>query len=262
MSMTHIAYDAITDTLQPREMAAAFVEKLAETVGRYIQPLTQAEAEVEAARIAAERQAMAERARQLLAKSQTPPKSAKSVALDETGVDAGIATPDGLAGSPPPTTAGSTAFSAGSYQSNTPLEKLLEFKVDQVADWVENNLGLPQYRDMLVRNAVDGLLLVELTDDDLLFELRIDDASHRARILGALEAVGAAFRAPSRAGTALEEGAQAGLGSISLKENMADEDLLASIQQQQMKYYPSAQQLFSASTVPAAATEASMPADT
>jgi hypothetical protein len=153
-------------------------------------------------------------------------------------------------------------FSAGSYQSNTPLEKLLEFKVDQVADWVENNLGLPQYRDMLVRNAVDGLLLVELTDDDLLFELRIDDASHRARILGALEAVGAAFRAPSRAGTALEEGAQAGLGSISLKENMADEDLLASIQQQQMKYYPSAQQLFSASTVAAAATVASIPADT
>jgi len=73
-----------------------------------------------------------------------------------------------------------------SVSSKVPLQILLDFKVAQVADWVAYNLGLPQYRDMVIQNAVDGLLLVELTDDDLLTELRIEDELHRSLILGAL----------------------------------------------------------------------------
>ena len=40
---------------------------------------------------------------------------------------------------------------------------------------------------MLSRNAVDGLLLLELTEEDLEAELRIDDELHRSLIMGALK---------------------------------------------------------------------------
>jgi hypothetical protein len=42
---------------------------------------------------------------------------------------------------------------------------------------------------MFVASGVDGMLLLELDDDDLEYELRVDSPTHRDRILAEVKAV-------------------------------------------------------------------------
>ena len=127
-------------------------------------PQTQSEAEQEAAREAAERALMAERVAQT---ERVTREARENVVKDKVLEESRESTP----------------LSVG---RKVPLQVLIDMKVDQVKDWFSYNLGLPQYGDMLSRNAVDGLLLLDLTDEDLYMELRIEDPLHRSRILRAL----------------------------------------------------------------------------
>jgi len=164
IAMTHLGYDALSDSLQPRDAASIFFAKVVEVVSRYIVPQTQSEAEKEAAREAAERALMAERVAQT---ERVTREARENVVKDKVLEESRESTP----------------LSVG---RKVPLQVLIDMKVDQVKDWFSYNLGLPQYGDMLSRNAVDGLLLLDLTDEDLYMELRIEDPLHRSRILRAL----------------------------------------------------------------------------
>lgn len=72
---------------------------------------------------------------------------------------------------------------------NLTLPHVLDWTIDDVGEWFEHALKLPQYRDLAMANAVDGLLLVELDDDDLETELRIEDQRHRDVILAWIRAL-------------------------------------------------------------------------
>ena len=178
IKMTHVSYDSLSDSLQPRDEATGLMEQLAEVASRYIQPQSQSQMELEAARIAADKALMAERVAQTTRKAEgILGGEASKAGTAHTGGDGG--------GSD----AGSVPATPGSVASKVPLQVLLEFSVEQVGDWFAYNLGLPQYRDMLARNSVDGLLLVELGDEDLESELRIDDELHRSLVVGALKEI-------------------------------------------------------------------------
>jgi len=177
ISMTDVAYDSVSKSLQPRDAATALLERVAEVVSRYIQPQLQSEMELEAARIAAEKALMAERV------AQTTRKTEGILG----GATAKAAGPQTGGGAPSASDAASVPPTPSSVASKVPLQVLLDFSVEQVGDWFAYNLGLPQYRDILAQNSVDGLLLVELGDDDLESELRIDDELHRSLIVGALK---------------------------------------------------------------------------
>ena len=172
MSMAHVSYDAVSDSFQPRDAATALMHKVADVVSKYIEPQNMSTAQLDAARVESERARTAEKIAQTnrVSSQASRPSTGQSTA-GVGGVDAHNA---------------SLPATPASVSSKVPLQILLDFKVAQVADWVAYNLGLPQYRDMVIQNAVDGLLLVELTDDDLLTELRIEDELHRSLILGAL----------------------------------------------------------------------------
>ncbi|CAH2064874.1 unnamed protein product, partial [Iphiclides podalirius] len=50
--------------------------------------------------------------------------------------------------------------------------------VEDVADWISEEVGLPQYRECIVTNQVDGLRLLMLEDPSKLPEMNIHDFDH------------------------------------------------------------------------------------
>jgi hypothetical protein len=69
------------------------------------------------------------------------------------------------------------------------VRELVDWSPQEVGDWVAHTLQLPKYADMFVASGVDGMLLLELDDDDLEYELRVDSPTHRDRILAEIKAV-------------------------------------------------------------------------
>jgi len=66
------------------------------------------------------------------------------------------------------------------------VRKVVDWTAKEVADWVAHSLRLGEYADVFVANSVDGMLLLELDDDDLEHSLRVEDRAHRDTILGAV----------------------------------------------------------------------------
>ena len=63
------------------------------------------------------------------------------------------------------------------------METILAWSVENVCEWVRDKLELEQYCDAFRSGAVDGALLVEMRDDELLADLDIQNRLHRKKIL-------------------------------------------------------------------------------
>ncbi|GMF35987.1 unnamed protein product [Phytophthora fragariaefolia] len=66
--------------------------------------------------------------------------------------------------------------------NRTPLE-VKDWNTDQVLQWLEQDVGLPQYREVFERNNVDGCTLVLLEGSDLQLLLGIANPQHRSKLL-------------------------------------------------------------------------------
>jgi len=58
---------------------------------------------------------------------------------------------------------------------------LSEWNIDDVADWLQE-FGLKEHISVFTANAVDGEMLLTLTDDDLKNELKVEKLLHRRKI--------------------------------------------------------------------------------
>ncbi|XP_028165332.1 uncharacterized protein LOC114356384 [Ostrinia furnacalis] len=56
------------------------------------------------------------------------------------------------------------------------------WSVEEVADWMEDTVGLPQYRECILNNHINGLRLLMLEDPSHLPEINIHDFYHIKRI--------------------------------------------------------------------------------
>ncbi|KAJ1480059.1 hypothetical protein T484DRAFT_1901837 [Baffinella frigidus] len=66
------------------------------------------------------------------------------------------------------------------------VREVVDWTAKEVGEWVIHSLRLGEYADAFVANSVDGMLLLELDDDDLEHSLRVEDAGHRDKILAAV----------------------------------------------------------------------------
>ncbi|KAJ8526048.1 hypothetical protein ON010_g15136 [Phytophthora cinnamomi] len=66
--------------------------------------------------------------------------------------------------------------------NQTPLE-VKDWNTEQVVQWLEQDVGLPQYREVFERNNVDGCTLVLLEGSDLQLLLGIVNPQHRTKLL-------------------------------------------------------------------------------
>jgi hypothetical protein len=63
---------------------------------------------------------------------------------------------------------------------------LKEWRVADVLEWCQSTLELPQYVDSLEKNSVDGMVLFNLSEDDLK-ELGIKNKMHILKFISHLD---------------------------------------------------------------------------
>ncbi|KAE9038505.1 hypothetical protein PR003_g5785 [Phytophthora rubi] len=70
-----------------------------------------------------------------------------------------------------------------SQSTNQPPLEVKDWDTEQVLQWLEQDVGLPQYREVFERNNVDGCTLVLLEGSDLQLLLGITNPQHRSKLL-------------------------------------------------------------------------------
>lgn len=78
---------------------------------------------------------------------------------------------------------------SSSEGAGAPPLNIADWTVEQVAQWIVDDVELPQYRDVLLRNKVDGCVLMHLEDADVHLLLGIVHPLHRKRLLAHIDRV-------------------------------------------------------------------------
>lgn len=60
---------------------------------------------------------------------------------------------------------------------------VLDWKVDEVLQWLDEEMELPQYGEAIIRNAVSGRLLLTLSESELESELGVKTALHKRKLV-------------------------------------------------------------------------------
>ena len=63
----------------------------------------------------------------------------------------------------------------------------LEMSTDETLDWLKNTVGLEEYEKPFYTNKIDGIMLAEMKDQDLIDVLGISNRLHRVKILGEIQ---------------------------------------------------------------------------
>lgn len=72
-------------------------------------------------------------------------------------------------------------------ESTEPLKEYEAWNIDDVGNWLEKNVSLPQYKPTFAELAIDGSLLPHIQDDDLQNDFKIKIRLHRIKIIEAIK---------------------------------------------------------------------------
>jgi hypothetical protein len=72
-------------------------------------------------------------------------------------------------------------------ESTEPLKEYETWSIDDVGNWLDKNVSLPQYKSTFEELAIDGSLLPHIMDEDLQSDFQIKIRLHRVKIVEAIK---------------------------------------------------------------------------
>ena len=72
-------------------------------------------------------------------------------------------------------------------ESSEPIREYESWGIDEVCNWLEKTVALPQYKSIFTDLAIDGSLLTHILDDDLKNDFNIGIRLHRIKIIEAIK---------------------------------------------------------------------------
>ena len=60
----------------------------------------------------------------------------------------------------------------------------LEMSTDETVEWLTNTVGLTRYAEVFKSMQIDGIMLANIEEQDLINELGVSSRLHRVKILG------------------------------------------------------------------------------
>lgn len=72
-------------------------------------------------------------------------------------------------------------------ESTGPMKEYESWQIEDVGNWLENTVCLPQYKLVFSDLAIDGSLLPHIMDEDLINDFQIKIRLHRIKIIQAIK---------------------------------------------------------------------------
>lgn len=72
-------------------------------------------------------------------------------------------------------------------ESTEQLKEYESWGINDVCNWLDKTVSLPQYKPVFTELAIDGSLLPHILDDDLINDFGIKIRLHRVKIINAIK---------------------------------------------------------------------------
>lgn len=72
-------------------------------------------------------------------------------------------------------------------ESSEPMKEYESWGIDEVCNWLDRVVALPQYKSTFTDLAIDGSLLSHILDEDLQNDFQIKIRLHRIKIIEAIK---------------------------------------------------------------------------
>lgn len=72
-------------------------------------------------------------------------------------------------------------------ESSEPIREYENWGIDEVCNWLDKVVVLPQYKSIFMDLAIDGSLLSHILDEDLQNDFQIKIRLHRIKIIEAIK---------------------------------------------------------------------------